>query len=932
MNRIILFTQALIFLFACGLYAQPTNGLIAYFPMNHIIEDVIDSRPVIMMGSPVTSIEDRAGNGCALHFDGNATGIIKNAVDFSPSATRSRSVSLWFKYDDVLSNSFGSMYRKISESGMEDFSISRYEYSDLLFTSIDYNQLTYGWMNGFIADTNWHHVVATIEGYAKSIYFDGHLRNRYYNLDLGYQVNGDLLIGEGFVGGIDDIYVYDRILSDQEIYDLYIHANTCAPLDTVNNKLVIGKIFEDLNGNGTLDLGEYAKNGFDFHLAPSGLDFRSGSGGKFSMYAKKYQLQTMVASNNISEQYEFSLPQSPIDLTNYQPYIYDLGWIGVHSKPAATKDVIGILFYDFNGNNIFDGNDYGLNDFTVEFQPSGVSVITYVMGIISQRLDSGTVQTLTIPISMQDEWVFSAVQNPLNLIGYLPDNYELGYIGIHKKEYPLSSFITTFPNTLAHSRNGEISIKLINQGNISLNGSLILDISGTQLIRKFVFPTNYTELMLNDSTIRYNFPISGLNPLEDITSGLTVFSQAAPGSRVLINYTYTDISGFTLAGSGFITIVAPHDPNYIAVDHEKIYKQFISDQNQLSYTVHFQNLGTAPAENVVIRQILPQGLKSDNINIISSSSPTNFEKVMNGNESELIWTFENINLPSFSEDSIGSSGYVSFSLFPETLEKNDSIVLDADIYFDSQPAIQTNEAITSLICKGEVGQNMVDFISFAALCFGDISGGVLMNANIDTASISIIFNNEVQVPYTTDTLHLLAGNYTVSTTDELGCSQSQFVVIKQPSKLNSSIIDLSEDKKELLVGGGTPPYSILWNNGYTGYELDNLPVGTNIYTITDANGCTLEGLYEKSILKINESSPYQDIKVYPNPVKSLISIEWKDSDFRAVILDLQGREIKSFGLRNNKAVFDFSELGTQVYLLKLTSTKGFNKIIRLIKL
>ena len=146
MNRIILFTQALIFLFACGLYAQPTNGLIAYFPMNHIIEDVIDSRPVIMMGSPVTSIEDRAGNGCALHFDGNATGIIKNAVDFSPSATRSRSVSLWFKYDDVLSNSFGSMYRKISESGMEDFSISRYEYSDLLFTSIDYNQLTYGWM------------------------------------------------------------------------------------------------------------------------------------------------------------------------------------------------------------------------------------------------------------------------------------------------------------------------------------------------------------------------------------------------------------------------------------------------------------------------------------------------------------------------------------------------------------------------------------------------------------------------------------------------------------------------------------------------------------------------------------------------------------------------------------------------------------------
>ncbi|MFZ1229722.1 MAG: hypothetical protein WAQ83_17015, partial [Saprospiraceae bacterium] len=61
-------------------------------------------------------------------------------------------------------------------------------------------------------------------------------------------------------------------------------------------------------------------------------------------------------------------------------------------------------------------------------------------------------------------------------------------------------------------------------------------------------------------------------------------------------------------------------------------------------------------------------------------------------------------------------------------------------------------------------------------------------------------------------------------------------------------------------------------------------------------------------------------------------IEWKGVDFKSVILDLQGREIKSFGLSNNKAVFDFSELGTQVYLLKLTSIKGFNKIIRLIKI
>jgi outer membrane protein OmpA-like peptidoglycan-associated protein len=37
--------------------------------------------------------------------------------------------------------------------------------------------------------------------------------------------------------------------------------------------------------------------------------------------------------------------------------------------------------------------------------------------------------------------------------------------------------------------------------------------------------------------------------------------------------------------------------------------------------------------------------------------------------------------------------------------------------------------------------------------------------------------------------------------------------------------------------GGTPPYSVSWNNGMTGRELKNLPAGIYIYKAMDANNC-----------------------------------------------------------------------------------------------
>jgi gliding motility-associated-like protein len=45
----------------------------------------------------------------------------------------------------------------------------------------------------------------------------------------------------------------------------------------------------------------------------------------------------------------------------------------------------------------------------------------------------------------------------------------------------------------------------------------------------------------------------------------------------------------------------------------------------------------------------------------------------------------------------------------------------------------------------------------------------------------------------------------------------------------------------LFTSGGTSPYSAQWSNGASGLDIDSLGPGNYAYTVTDANGCTVNG-------------------------------------------------------------------------------------------
>ncbi len=101
---------------------------------------------------------------------------------------------------------------------------------------------------------------------------------------------------------------------------------------------------------------------------------------------------------------------------------------------------------------------------------------------------------------------------------------------------------------------------------------------------------------------------------------------------------------------------------------------------------------------------------------------------------------------------------------------------------------------------------------------------------------------------TGDTLQVLktdtAGTYTVTVTNQFGCSKSDTVMVRVNSEMqiSESVLRPSCDREDgridLNVNMGMAPYSYNWSNGSTSKTVVSLAGGTYTVTVTDAANCT----------------------------------------------------------------------------------------------
>ncbi len=104
---------------------------------------------------------------------------------------------------------------------------------------------------------------------------------------------------------------------------------------------------------------------------------------------------------------------------------------------------------------------------------------------------------------------------------------------------------------------------------------------------------------------------------------------------------------------------------------------------------------------------------------------------------------------------------------------------------------------------------------------------------------------------TIDASNLIAGTYTVTVTDNNGCTAASQVIVDEPDSISvqSQIINIScfgftDGEIELNTNGGTAPFTYAWSTpSLSGHDNNSLVAGTYSVVISDANGCTLVQSY-----------------------------------------------------------------------------------------
>ena len=129
-------------------------------------------------------------------------------------------------------------------------------------------------------------------------------------------------------------------------------------------------------------------------------------------------------------------------------------------------------------------------------------------------------------------------------------------------------------------------------------------------------------------------------------------------------------------------------------------------------------------------------------------------------------------------------------------------------------------------------------------CFGSNNGEAVVTAVGGTTPYTYSWSGGAGTTATASAL--TAGNYTVTVTDNNGCTQTANTTITQPDGLVANISSttdvscnsLGDGAAEVTVSGGTTPYSYSWTGSTsTTSTATNLTAGGYTVTVTDNNGC-----------------------------------------------------------------------------------------------
>ncbi|MDR2835475.1 MAG: gliding motility-associated C-terminal domain-containing protein [Bacteroidales bacterium] len=179
------------------------------------------------------------------------------------------------------------------------------------------------------------------------------------------------------------------------------------------------------------------------------------------------------------------------------------------------------------------------------------------------------------------------------------------------------------------------------------------------------------------------------------------------------------------------------------------------------------------------------------------------------------------NTTSTSEDLFN----LTAGIYTVTITDANGCTLVNSVEIEQPPQIVVVPTITAVSCYG---------LADGAISLSEPTGG--------EAPFTYYWSNN----FTTSTIqNLPAATYTVTITDNIGCTTVRSFNVTQPMLLNvvgGIVTDVlcygeSTGSVNITVQGGTLPYIFTWSNGASTEDLTNIPSGNFTVIVMDAHGC-----------------------------------------------------------------------------------------------
>ena len=204
------------------------------------------------------------------------------------------------------------------------------------------------------------------------------------------------------------------------------------------------------------------------------------------------------------------------------------------------------------------------------------------------------------------------------------------------------------------------------------------------------------------NTLTYNiFDLGSINSNTAFSIKVMTDNTAHIGDPACVSASINSVNGEANLSNNEMqncfTIRASYDPNI-----KLVYPEGLTDTSQhwLTYTVQFQNTGSAPAQYIYILDTLDTNLDISTFQILAISHPS-YAQILEGGVVK--FNFFDINLPDSNTNEPLSHGFIQYKIrMKESLPIGTNILNTAHIYFDLNPAVVTNTTMNTIDIDNKV--------------------------------------------------------------------------------------------------------------------------------------------------------------------------------------------------------------------------------------